>query len=161
MKHDYSNDYLSEDSTMKIITLNLSPQNFFFLKRRNGLTIPDHKFSEWMRGVVEDFLEEQDRLEEFMKNDPDEVFCYSHIFTCNFDKKTTMRINKAIREGFFMSRSEMLRHAVRKRLLHEMDLKNFSVINMKFKKKEEDPSIVKIPNGDGTFEKRKIVRRLD
>ena len=88
------------------------------------------------------------------------------IITCNIPEPHIKIIEKFIAYGFHCSRSEYIRLALKNQIdkdlqlmLHEERVMAFPKHLIKIPKDTADT--VNIPNGDGTYEEKKIVRRLE
>ena len=77
------------------------------------------------------------------------------ILTINIPVKHREVIDTLVLNGVFPSRSEFIRDAIRTRLLELETLgeRIESILN--------DPNVIRIPNGDGTYNEVELVRRLE
>jgi len=79
------------------------------------------------------------------------------IITINIPEQYCLFIEKLIKWGEIPSRSEYIRHATAKAI--EADLKFIEKVDAVIE--SPDPSLIRIPNGDGTYNEHKILRRLE
>ena len=79
------------------------------------------------------------------------------IVTVNLPKKILKVIEKIRVWGLTPSRSEYVRNAVREAI--NVDLNFMDKVDAVIE--SEEPNIIRVPNGDGTYTIRKILRRIE
>ena len=77
------------------------------------------------------------------------------ILTINIPVKHRIAIDTMVVNGVFPSRSEFIRDAIRSRLLE------LEILGERIEAIITDPNVIRIPNGDGTYNEVELVRRLD
>jgi len=81
------------------------------------------------------------------------------VITINVSKEDLAFIAKIQDIGICPSRSEFIRICIRQGIPHFLDqIKDMRGITPEI---ENDPTKIRIPNGDGTYNMHQVIRRLD
>ena len=90
------------------------------------------------------------------KNDRYKDYTPMRVLTINIPDEQRLAIDTLVVNGFYPSRSEFIRDAIRRRFL-DMERLDDIIAHIL----DDDPTTIRVPNGDGTYNDLKIVRRLE
>lgn len=149
---------------MKIMTTNVPRAYLLMIEEFKKANIINSR-SDFVRDALRNFLNKEIKIRASMEefgiyeklNEADNPL---QIITVNVETETLIEAEIACNgEGFYSSRSELTRHAIKEELLRRLP---------QIKKKEsilEEGDVIKIPlrneNGDVAYKSYKVIKRLD